>query len=326
VNNARTIQLGSTERTGDERMLIGITVDGLPGDASLAARIGGVRDVAARGFASVWAGEPTTPDALTALAVIGREVPGIALGTAVVNSHTRHPQLLAGQALTVQAATGNRLSLGISPSTRLFVERFLGGSWERPGRRMREYVTALVPLLRGEAVDFQGELVKAVGTVSVPGASPPSLLISALGPVMLQVAGELADGTVTAFTGPTAIADYVVPTITRAAVGRPAPRVVAIATVRVTDDPDGARAEIAEASGFLGQLPGYRAMLDREGVAGVEDVAIVGDEATVEREVRRYADAGATEFVANVAGPATDRARTIEVLGGLAAAGVARAG
>ena len=302
-------------------MKIGITLNGLPGDASLAARIEGVRAVAGRGFASVWAGEPSTPDALTTLAVIGREVPGIALGTAIVNTHTRHPVLLAAQALTVQAATGNRLSLGISPSSRLFVERYLGETWESPGRRMREYLSALVPLLRGETIDYQGELVKAVGTVSVPGASPPSMLVSALGPFMLRLAGELADGTITAVTGPKAMANYVVPTIARAAAGRPAPRVVAMATVRVTDDVAGARAAIAEASGFLAQLPGYRAMLDREGVAGVEDVAIVGDEAAVERAIRRYAEAGATEFVASVAGPDPDKVRTIELLGSLVSSG-----
>ncbi|MQA29630.1 MAG: TIGR03564 family F420-dependent LLM class oxidoreductase [Luteitalea sp.] len=307
------------------RMQIGITINGLLGDSSLEGRIEGVRDVAERGFASIWAGEPTTPDPLTTFAVIGRDVPGIGLGTGIVNTYTRHPLALAGQALTVQAATGNRLSLGMSPSSRLFVERFLGYAWEKPGRRMREYLSALAPLLRGETVDYHSEMLKAAGTVSVPGASPPSLLISALGPVMLQIAGELADGTITAFTGPTALAGYVVPTITRAAAaaGRAAPRVVAIATVSMTADPAGARAQIAKNSGFLGQLPGYRAMLDREGVAGVEEVAIAGDEATVEREVRRYADAGATEFVASVTGSDAERARTIELLGRLASAGAA---
>jgi F420-dependent oxidoreductase-like protein/deazaflavin-dependent oxidoreductase (nitroreductase family) len=303
------------------QMRIGITINGLSDDATLPGRIEAVRDAAARGFAGVWAGEPATPDPLTAFAVIGREVPGIGLGTAVVHTHTRHPLVLAGQALTVQAAIGNRLSLGISPSSRTFVERYLGSSWEKPGQRMREYLSALAPLLRGESIDYQGEMVRAVGAVNVPGASPPSLLVSALGPAMLRIAGELADGTVTAFTGPKALANYVVPTISRAAAaaGRATPRVVAIATVSVTTDPEGARAQVAAQSGFLGQLPGYRAMLDREGVAGVEGVAIVGDETTVEREVRRYAEAGATEFVASITGPPADRARTMTVLAGLAA-------
>ncbi|MGH2598621.1 MAG: TIGR03564 family F420-dependent LLM class oxidoreductase [Dehalococcoidia bacterium] len=309
-------------------MQIGITINGLLGDSSLEGRIEGVRDVAERGFASVWAGEPTTPDPLTTFAIIGREVPGIALGTGIVNTHTRHPLALAGQALTVQAATGNRLSLGMSPSSRLFVERYLGSSWEKPGRRMWEYLSALAPLLRGETVDYHGEMLKAAGTVSVPGASPPSLLISALGPVMLQIAGELADGTITAFTGPTALAGYVVPTITRAAsaTGRSAPRVVAGALVSVTADADGARSAAAEQFGIIKQIPAYRAMLDRQGVAGPEEVVLVGDEAAVEGDVRRYADAGATELMAHPFGSAEDRARTIELLASLAGSYTAEIG
>jgi F420-dependent oxidoreductase-like protein len=305
-------------------MQIGIGLEGIAGKVTLAEQIDQARQVAGRGFAGVWSGEPGNPDPLTTLALIGREVPGIGLGTAIVHTHPRHPLVLAGQALTVQAAIGNRLSLGVSPGSRLGVEGRYGYTWEKPGLRMQEYLLALGSLLRGEAVSYRGETLTAVGTAAVPGAKPPSLLVSALGPVMLQLAGDLTDGTITAFTGPKALADYVVPTIRRtaSAAGRPEPRVVALARVGVTADPAGARARIAEEAGFLGRLPGYRAMLEREGVTGVEAVAIFGDESTVERDVRRYADAGATEFIASLVGSAAERARTIEVLASLARAGI----
>lgn len=157
----------------------------------------------------------------------------------------------------------------------------------------------------------------------MPDAEPPSLLVSALGPVMLRIAGELTDGTVTALTGPVALANHVVPTISRAAAaaGRPAPRIVAAVSASVTADPDGARARRAEEASFLEAMPSYRAMLDREGAAGAGDVAIVGDETTVERGVQRYADAGATELVVNPFGSAADRTRTIALLASLAHAG-----
>jgi len=306
-------------------MLIGIVIEGSSTSrpSGLDERVERVRHAARHGFTSAWSGEPSNPDPLTTLAIAGRDLPGIGLGTSIVHTHSRHPLALAGQALTVQAATGNRLSLGISPGSRYFVELALGSSFEKPGRHIREYLSALVPLLRGEEVSYHGETVTAVGAVGLPGATPPSLLLSALGPMMLQIAGEMADGTITAFTGPVALAKHVVPAISRAgaAAVRPAPRVVAIARVSVTADPVATRARMAEESGFLEAMPSYRAMLDREGVRSIADVAIVGDETIVAREVQRYADAGATELVANPFGSEEERERTLAVLAGLARAG-----
>jgi len=307
---------------------IGIKVAETFGAEPMEERIGQVRAAAAAGFASVWSSEPTDSDPLTTLAVVGREVPGIGLGTAILHTYPRHPLVLAGQALTVQAATGNRLTLGVGPGARFLIEDLRGIPYERPVRHTREYLSALAPLLRGEKVDYRGETITAVGQIRIAGARPPSLVLSALGPAMLGLAGELADGTVTAFTGPRALADHVVPAITRAAAaaGRPAPRVVAGASICVTTDAAAARAGFAERFGFFGEIPSYRAMLDREGVAGVADVAIAGDETAVERELRRYADAGATELVASLFGSAEEQARTMTLLAALARSGaIARA-
>jgi alkanesulfonate monooxygenase SsuD/methylene tetrahydromethanopterin reductase-like flavin-dependent oxidoreductase (luciferase family) len=148
------------------------------------------------------------------------------------------------------------------------------------------------------------------------------LLLAALGPAMLRLAGERADGAVTAFTGPKAIADHIVPKLSQAAAtsGKADPRVAAGITVCVTNDQAGIRAAMAEQFGFFGEMPSYRAMLDLEGVAGVEDVAIVGNEAAIEREVRRYADAWATELIVSLFGSKSDRVRTVELMGELARA------
>ncbi|MDA3644926.1 TIGR03564 family F420-dependent LLM class oxidoreductase [Saccharopolyspora indica] len=270
-----------------------------------------VRAAAAAGFRSIWLGQRDSWDALTALAVLGAEVPGIRLGTAIVPTYPRHPLALAAQALTVQGVTGGRLDLGIGPSHRVIVEERFGCSYDKPARHVREYLTALRPLLRGESVDHRGAALRATGRVDVP-AAPPGLLVSALGPVMLRIAGELADGTIALWAGPRALDEHIVPTISAVA---ERPRVVAVVSVCVTSEVDDARARFAEQLAAAGELPAYRAMLDRQGLAGPEDVAVIGDE--VERSLRRYAEAGATELVAVPFGTAAEQQRTREVLAAL---------
>ena len=268
------------------------------------------------GFDSAWAAQVFSIDALTALAVAGREVPDIALGTGVVPTYPRHPMMLAGQALTVQAASGGRLILGIGLSHQIVVEGMWGYSFDRPARHMKEYLAALLPLLRGESVSSAGETIKAVGQTKVDGAGAPPVLLAALAPAMLRLAGSVADGTVTWMVGPATLEQHIVPTMAGAAsaAGRPAPRVAVGLPVCVTDQVDEARARAAKDLVMYGQLPSYRAMLDREGAAGPADVAIVGDEATVTAAIRRIADAGGTDFVASCFGSSHEKERTRELL------------
>jgi len=280
-----------------------------------------IRDAAEQGFAGVWqAGRPGW-DPLTTLAVAGRTAPGIELGTAIVPSLPRHPLALAAQALTVQAATGNRLTLGLGVSHRHIIEGQFGMPFDRPALRMREYLTALHPLLNGENVAFEGETLRAEGAVVAPGAAAPSVLIAALGPAMLKVAGELTDGTILTWAGADVIEDHVVPTITKAAAaaGRPSPRVALSTFVSITNEPDARRDWVAENFGGAGEMPAYRAIMDRGNAAGPEDTLILGDEKTVERELARIADAGATDLIAvTILGPEEEQARTNEFLADLA--------
>ena len=270
------------------------------------------------GFASYWVPQIFGLDALTVLAVVGREVDGIELGTAVVPIYPRHPLMLAAQALTVQSASGNRLTLGIGLSHQIVVEGMWGYSFDKPVRHMREYLEVLGPLVRHEPVTFIGETVKAMtfGALEIKGIEPCPILLAALGPQMLKLAATMADGTITWMTGPDTLAEYTVPAITAAAAdaGRPAPRIVAGLPVAVTDDAIAAREQAAAGFAIYGQLPSYRAMLDREGAAGPADVAIVGSEDEVRAGIERVAESGATDFIAVEFASGADRERTRDVL------------
>ncbi|MFM7069655.1 MAG: TIGR03564 family F420-dependent LLM class oxidoreductase, partial [Actinomycetes bacterium] len=215
-----------------------IGINGAGGLNRLDDVIAGARRAASDGFDSFWIAQIFGVDALTALSVAGREVPGIELGTAVVPTYPRHPMMLASQALTAQAATGNRLVLGIGLSHQVVVEHMWGYSFDRPVRHMREYLDALLPLLRGEAAGISGESVYCHGAVEVYDVEPPEVLVAALGAQMLKVAGERGCGTVTWCTGLRVLADHVVPRLTAAAAagGHDAPRVVADLPVVVTDN------------------------------------------------------------------------------------------
>jgi len=105
-------------------------------------------------------------------------------------------------------------------------------------------------------------------------------------------------------------------TITAAAAGagRPAPRVGVFLPICLTDDVDAARERAARTFEIYGSLPSYRAMLDREGAAGPADVAVVGDEAAIRRQVEQLEAGGATDLVANVFGSGDERARTTALL------------
>ena len=177
------------------------------------------RRAADDGFPSFWLPQIFGVDALGALGLVGREVEGIELGTAVIPTYPRHPVVLAQQALTAQAACGGRLALGIGLSHQLVIEGMYGYSFTRPVRHLREYLEVLAPLLRGEPASYAGETVTGHATLEVQGATPVPILVAALGPKMLELAGRVGDGTVTWMTGPATLASHTVPTIRAAASG-----------------------------------------------------------------------------------------------------------
>ena len=266
----------------------------------------------------MWASQIFGPDTLTVLAIIGRALPDVNLGTAVVPVQPRHPMMLAAQARTVQEAIGGQLSLGIGLSHQMVVEKMWGLSFERPASYMREYLAALAPLLRGESVATDGEriAVHAVGPIGPSEVRTPDLLVAALGTTMLEMAGTLADGTLLWMTGRHTIETHVAPTIVAAAAaaGRHAPRIVCSLPIGVSDDVAATRASVSEALSVYGTLPSYRAMLDREGAGGPGDVGIFGTPDEIVEELRALRDAGVTEFSAVPFGDGAQRAELFSLL------------
>jgi 5,10-methylenetetrahydromethanopterin reductase len=297
-------------------MRIGImTGAGGPGDTidRLVAR---GQEVERRGFATLWMANIFSLDAILTLAIIGRETKRIELGTAVVPTYPRHPMAMAQQALTANQAAGGRLALGIGLSHRVVIEDMFGMSYEKPARHMREYLEVLRPLLRGEPVKFSGEVYRVAGGIGV-ATPPPPLLVAAMGDAMLKLTGELADGTVLWMTGAKTVETHAAPKLNAAAraAGRPKPRIAAGIPIALTNDPAGARRWAAENLVVYGQLPSYRAMLDKEGLAGPADLALVGDEKTLDAGLARLASAGVTDFIASILpSDAGADARTLEYL------------
>jgi F420-dependent oxidoreductase-like protein len=298
-------------------MKIGLMI-ATAGAADLNAVLGQIERAQALGLASVWVPSVRSFDALTVLALAGRQTRTVELGTFVIPTYPRHPAALAEQALAVQAASGGRLALGIGLSHRRTMEGMLGFDWSHPIRHMREYLTCLTPLLRGELTSFAGQEFRIEGyQLSVPGATPPPVLVAALGPQMLRLAGRLADGTAVWMGGPRYLAEHALPGITAAAqqAGRPAPRIVAGLPICVTDRPDEVRERAARAFERYGQLPSYRAILDREGAEGPADVSLIGSEAHVRAGLRQLESAGATDLAASLYAPrGEDPQRTYDLL------------
>lgn len=288
---------------------------GGPGD-TIDALVARGREVERRGFATLWMANIFSLDAILTLAIVGRETKRIELGTAVVPSYPRHPMAMAQEALTANQAAGGRLALGIGLSHRIVIEDMFGLSYDKPARHMREYLQVLQPLLRGEQVKFSGEVYRVAGGLGV-AAPPPALLVAAMGDAMLKLSGELADGTVLWMTGAKTVRSHVAPKITAAAraAGRKAPRIAAGIPIALTNDPAGARQWAATNLVVYGQLPSYRAMLDREGLAGPADLALVGDEKALDAGLAQLRDAGVTDFVASIvpSDPGAD-ARTLDYL------------
>ncbi|MFK7732258.1 MAG: LLM class F420-dependent oxidoreductase [Pseudomonadales bacterium] len=269
------------------------------------------------GFDSVWMANIFGPDAINTLSIAGWETERIELGTAVVPTYPRHPTAIAQQAMTAAAASNNRFSLGIGLSHKLVIEDMLGMSYDKPAKHMREYLSILAPLLRCESASFAGEQYTAHVGIRVDGAKNVPLIVAALGPAMLKLAGTMADGTITWMTGSKTIAEHIAPSINAAAdqAGKPQPRVVCGLPIALTSDIDGAKAKIGEQLKMYGELPSYRAMLDKEGAAGPADVAILGDEAAIRQQLQSLKDAGVTDFNAALIDLGNqEHARTMEFL------------
>jgi F420-dependent oxidoreductase-like protein len=254
------------------------------------------------GFTSIWVPQiPDDFDALTAIALMARATTSIELGTAVMPIQTRHPVAMAQQALSTQAVCEGRFTLGLGPSHHWIVEDMLGLRYEKPARLVRDYVEVLNAAFAGPApVDVENESFHVHNPLDITDIAPTPILVAALAPVMLRVAGEHASGTILWMADERAIGDHIAPRITKAAeeAGRPRPRIVAGLPVVLcaNDEVDGARAWANRALGHAEYSPNYERLLEQGDATDVGDLLAVGDESAVSERLRRFRDAGATDL------------------------------
>ncbi|MGE2728747.1 TIGR03564 family F420-dependent LLM class oxidoreductase [Mycolicibacterium vaccae] len=258
-----------------------------------------------QGFASFWVPQvPGYLDALTAVALLGRCTERIEIGTAVVPIQTRHPLIMAAQALTTQTACGGRFSLGIGPSHHWIIADQLGLTYDRPAALVRDYLEVLDGAFAGPgAVDVDNSTYHVHSPIDVTDFGV-TVLVAALGPAMLRIAGMHTSGTILWMADERAIGDYVVPRLTMAAdeAGRARPRVVAGVPVALcaTGEVEDARTYAGEVLGHADSSPNYVRLLEHGDAADVGDTMAAGDEAAVAARLRRYRDAGVTDLAARI--------------------------
>lgn len=309
-------------------MKIGLGIGaGVGEEGNLGQMLAAFERAEAVGFDGAWMPNIFGFDAVMMLALAGRVTSRLELGTFVVPTYPRHPVALAQQALTASAATNGRFTLGIGLSHKVVIENLLGLDYSKPVRHMREYLSVLTPLLSGEQVLYRGEEYRVMARVTVPDAPKPPVIVAALGPQMLKLAGKMADGTATWMGGPRYLRETAIPAIRAAAAeaGRPAPRIVSGFPIAVTSRIDDAKEAAAKVFANYGALPSYRAVLDVEGAPGPADIAIIGGETEVAAQLRQLSADGVTDFNASifpVDGDSAASQRTFELLAGLAQAGI----
>jgi 5,10-methylenetetrahydromethanopterin reductase len=298
-------------------MRIGINASGLLGRPTVDRFRSHAAQAAEEGFHSYWLAQTGVVDALTMFAAIAEAAPAIELGTAVVPTYFRHPSVLAGQALTTAAVVGPRLVLGIGLSHGPVVESRYRMTFERNVRHLNDYLDVLQPLLESGKAAHDGEVWSYHSESARPTEVVPSVMVAALGPQMLRVTGRRTDGTILWMVGERTIARHIAPTLNDAAAAadRPSPRILCGLPMCVTSDAPGVRARAARMFALYGDLPSYRAMLDREGVESPADVALIGDEDVVGERISALKDAGATDFApVEFASDADEAARTRALL------------
>ncbi|MEQ1787132.1 MAG: TIGR03564 family F420-dependent LLM class oxidoreductase, partial [Acidimicrobiales bacterium] len=248
--------------------------------ASLQQLVDHAAQAEADGFSSYWVAQLAVPDALTAIALMGASTSTMEIGTAVIPTWPRHPLMLAAQALTVQEAIGPRLILGIGLAHKSSVEGTLKIPFATPAKHMDEYLHVLLPALTERKVSFTGDIWSAEteGVGGAGGVEAPTVMLAAMGPRMLQMAGARTAGSILWLSGPKAIAEQIKPALDQAAAdaGRPSPRIVASVPVCVTSKPDDVKGMVAALLANYNDLPSYRGVKDTEGAGGPADGSLIG--------------------------------------------------
>ena len=283
-------------------MKIGIFTGAAGSQGTLQEQIDEIVQCENDGLDSVWAACINDVDSLTMLALAAEKTSKIEIGTAVDSVYQKHPLTMTQQALTVQKVAQGRFRLGIGLSHKPLVENLWNLTFHSPAKFMREYLTIINSLNTTGSSDFKGEFTGLTIGLTMQDRVEVPVLIAAMGKMMLKISGEMTDGTLLWMTGNKTIEQHIAPIINQAASNsnKPNPRVVAMNPVLVTDDIEIAKKAATEYFDRYGNLPSYRAMLDREGLENSSEIAIIGNESEVTEKLQEYADAGATDFAASI--------------------------
>lgn len=269
------------------------------------------------GFASIWVPQiPGDFDAFTMITLLGRATGRVELGTAVIPIQTRHPIAMAQEVLSNQAVCDGRFTIGLGVSHHWVIEGQLGLPYERPARLLRNYLEVLNVALAGPGrIDVENEDYRVHGPLDVTDLAPTPVLIAALGPVMLRIAGERASGTILWMADERAVAEHVAPRITKAAAaaGRPAPRIVAGVPVTLCsrDEVAAARERANRVLGHAEYSPNYQRLLEHGDATDVGDILAAGDESAILARLRGFRDAGVTDLAVRVLSLGADRAARV---------------
>ena len=225
----------------------------------------------------------------------------------------RHPIALAQQALSTQAVCEGRLTLGLGVSHHWIIDEMLGLPYERPAATMRAYLDVLDPALAGPGmVDVENDLFRVHNPLDITDVTPTPVLLAALGPMMLQLAGERTDGTILWMADERAIGSHIAPAHQRARprppVG-PTPRIVAGIPVCLCRD-DEVDVAVARTNRVLSEAevsPNYQKLLDQGDATTVGDILAAGSETSIEKRLRSFADAGVTDVSVRVVPIGEDR-------------------
>jgi 5,10-methylenetetrahydromethanopterin reductase len=274
------------------------------------------------GMASYWIGQQFDWDAFSLLAVLVREVPEIEFGTAVTHLWTAFPVHMAQQAMSLQVLSDGRFTLGIGLEHEWVIRDLWGLPWDRPVSRLEEYLDIVRSLLANGSVEHKGDHYNVrTAFLRFPPRPDTQVILAALGPRMLKLAGSKADGTTTWLTGPKTIESHIVPAIRAAAEAaeRPAPRVIPLMPIAVTSDVAAMRDRVSEEMAVYHRMPSYQAMLEREGVKSAGETGLFGSRAEVEDALGRLDEAGATDFGAILFGSEDEQEATRDLLRSVAA-------
>ena len=252
----------------------------------LDARLRDSLDTAARdirvceeiGFDGAWNGE-NQADAFLPLALAAEHSSRIRIGPSVAIAFARTPMTVAYPAWDLQRFSGGRLVLGLGSQVRPHVTRRFSMPWSRPAARMREFVTALRAIWRtwetGEPLAHRGEfyehsLMTPAFTPPSNPHGPPAVFLAAVGPQMLRVAAEVADGL---FVHPFCTARYlrevVLPQVRAHRPAGAAPLEIALSPFVAFDDAD--LAQVRRRIAFYGSTPAYRPVLEQHDRGPLQD-------------------------------------------------------